>query len=71
MKTAEYIDHVKAQRNAAIEREGNVRKALRRFLSLALRHQDDVFIKQNEWDDAIIMAQEALNKDDTTPQVGG
>lgn len=63
MKVGEYIDRVKAERNAATEREAHVRKALRRFLFLHVRQQDGAVIKPEEWDDAICMAQEALSSE--------
>ena len=60
MKTAEYIDRVKSERNTAQEREAVVRKALRRFLFLHVHQRDGRVIRPHEWEDAINMAQEAL-----------
>lgn len=66
MKTAEYIDHVKAQRKAALERETVVRAALKRFLFLHLRQKDGAKIREESWDEAIVMAQEALCQEENT-----
>lgn len=63
MKTGEYIDHIKAERNGALEREAHIRKALRRFLFLHMRQQDGIIIKSYEWIEAIEMAQEVLDMD--------
>lgn len=69
MKTAEYIDHVKAQRNEARAREADVTKALRRFVVLHVRQQDGGHVKDSEWIEAIMRGKEVLEI--TTDSNGG
>lgn len=69
MKTAEYIDRVKAERNAATEREAQVRKALKRFMVLHTRQQEGNAVKESEWIEAIMRGNAALEP--TNEAIGG
>lgn len=60
MKTGEYIDKIKLERNSAQEREAKVTKALRKFMVLHTRLQDGGYVRDSEWIEAILMGREAL-----------